>query len=36
MYASGSAPGRNFCSIGLSSRQNSLFAIVPPQQQRPP
>src|SRR5437763_12839830 len=36
MYASGSAPGRNFCSIGLSSRQNSLFAIVPPQHQRPP
>ncbi|MGO8893669.1 MAG: hypothetical protein ACLQB1_28880 [Streptosporangiaceae bacterium] len=27
MYASGSAPGRNFCSIGLSSRQNSLFAV---------
>src|SRR5689334_8110697 len=36
MYASGSAPGRNFCSIGLSSRQNSLFAMVPPQHQRPP
>src|SRR6266478_4306482 len=34
MYASGSAPGRNFCSIGLSSRQNSLFAVSamgPPQ-----